>query len=142
MELYNLYAMLGIISAILLVLSMSRGVVTLLLPVIVAQNKAQGKRGSFSQSLLVTLTKSHGLFGILALLFAIAHATLMFITNEMPSLTGGSLIVLLFAQGGLGVLQEKRIGNVKLWSRLHSTLPYVLLVLLVSHILLNSFAGL
>jgi hypothetical protein len=142
MGLYNLYAMLGIISAILLVLSMSRGVVTLLLPVIVAQNKAQGKRGSFSQSILVTLTKSHGLFGILALLFAIVHATLMFITNEMPSLTGGSLIVLLFAQGGLGVLQEKRIGNVKLWSRLHSTLPYVLLVLLVSHILLNSFAGL
>jgi hypothetical protein len=142
MELYNLYAMLGIISAILLVLSMSRGVVTLLLPVIIAQNKAQGKRGSFSQSILVTLTKSHGLFGILALLFAIAHGALMFITNEMPSLTGGSLIVLLFVQGGLGVLQSRRIGNVKLWSRLHSTLPYVLLVLLLSHILLNSFAGL
>ncbi len=142
MELYDLYRILGILSAILLSLSLSRGVVTLLLPVVVAQNKTQGRKGSFSQSVLITLTKSHGLFGIFALLLAIAHATLMFITNEMPSLTGGSLIVLLFVQGGLGVLQSRRIGNVKLWTKIHSTLPYALLALLVAHILLNSVAGL
>jgi hypothetical protein len=138
MEIYDLYRILGILSALLLSLSLSHGVVTLLLPVIVSQNKAQGKKGSLGQSVLIILTKSHGLFGILALLLAIAHGTLMFITNEMPSLTGGSLIVLLFVQGGLGVLQSRRIGNVKLWSQLHSTLPYALLALLVAHIIFNS----
>jgi hypothetical protein len=138
MELYDLYRILGILSALLLSLSLSRGVVTLLLPVIISQNKAQGKKGSLGQSVLVTLTKSHGLFGVLALLLAIAHGTLMFITNEMSSLTGGSLIVLLFVQGGLGVLQSLRIGNVKLWTKLHSTLPYALLALLVAHIIFNS----
>lgn len=141
MELSDLYPILGILSAILLVLSMSRGIVTLLLPIVVAQNRTKGRKGSFEQSALIVLNQNHGLFGILALLLAVSHGTLMFLQYQMPSLTGGSLLVLLFIQGALGVLQSKRIGNVKLWSQLHTTLPYVLIVLLIAHIILNN-AGL
>jgi hypothetical protein len=138
-NLYEFYSVLGVLSALFILLSMSRGIVTLLLPVIIAQNKAQGKTKSLSLSVLKTLTKSHGLFGVLALLLGIAHGALMFLTNTMASLTGGTLIVLLLVQGVLGVLQSRRIGNVKLWQELHEKIPYALILVLIAHIVLNNF---
>jgi DMSO/TMAO reductase YedYZ heme-binding membrane subunit len=107
--------------------------------VVVAQNKAQGKTRSLSLTILKTLTRSHGLLGVTALVLGMAHGTLMFLTNEMASLTGGTLIVLLLIQGVLGVLQSKRIGNVKRWQELHEKLPYALFLVLIAHIIFNNF---
>lgn len=138
-DFYEIYSVVGIVSAIFILLSSSRGIVTLLLPVVITQNKAQGKSHSLSLTLLKTLTKSHGLFGVLAVLLGVAHGALMFITNTMASLTGGSLIILLIIQGILGVLQSKRIGDVKRWKTIHETIPYALLLVLIAHIILNNF---
>jgi hypothetical protein len=49
------------------------------------------------------------------------------------------LIVLLLIQGVLGVLQSKRIGNVKRWQELHEKLPYALFLVLIAHIIFNNF---
>jgi hypothetical protein len=42
-------------------------------------------------------------------------------------------------QGVLGVLQSRRIGNVKLWQELHEKIPYALILVLIAHIVLNNF---
>jgi hypothetical protein len=46
--------------------------------------------------------------------------------------------MLLIAQGVSGYMQEKRLGNQKVVSSIHSILPPVMLILIVLHIIYNS----
>ena len=129
---------LGILTVVLIVLSMTRKGVKLFLAKAIARNKAKGLKMTFDIKVLLLLEKYHRYFGMSALLVAIAHAALQFSQSGLPSATGGTLIMLLIAQGVSGYMQEKRLGNQKVVSSIHSILPPVMLILIVLHIIYNS----
>jgi hypothetical protein len=129
---------LGILTVVLIVLSMTRKGVKLFLVKAIARNKAKGLKMTLDIKVLLLLEKFHRYFGMSALLVAITHAALQFSQSGLPSATGGTLIMLLIAQGVSGYMQEKRLGNQKLVSSIHSILPPVMLVLIVLHIIYNS----
>jgi hypothetical protein len=129
---------LGILTVVLIVLSMTRKGVKLFLVKAIARNKAKGLKMTLDIKVLLLLEKFHRYFGMSALLVAITHAALQFSQSGLPSATGGTLIMLLIAQGVSGYMQEKRLGNQKVVSSIHSILPPVMLVLIVLHIIYNS----
>jgi hypothetical protein len=88
----------------------------------------------------MTIQKYHRYFGIGALLTAVIHAAVQFSVTGAPSLTGGTMVGLLVAQGVTGYLQEKGKGNQKVLNTIHSIIPPVLLGLIVLHIIFNSMA--
>lgn len=130
--------LLGFITVFFILMSMTRKIVVLSLASVVRRNKQQDKKSSLDLKILLFLQKNHRYFGILALLSAFAHAALQFSITGQPSLTGGSLIFLLILQGVTGYLQEKKLGNVKVMNLIHQVLPLVMVVLIVTHIILNS----
>lgn len=130
--------LLGFITVFFILMSMTRKIVVLSLASVVRRNKQQDKKTSLDLKILLFLQKNHRYFGILALLSAFAHAALQFSITGQPSLTGGSLIFLLILQGVTGYLQEKKLGNVKVMNLIHQVLPLVMVVLIVTHIILNS----
>lgn len=129
--------LLGFMTVFFILMSMTRKIVVLSLASVVRRNKQQDKKTSLDLKILLFLQKNHRYFGILALLSAFAHATLQFSITGQPSLTGGSLIFLLILQGVTGYLQEKKLGNVKVMNLIHQVLPLVMVVLIVTHIMLN-----
>lgn len=130
--------LLGFMTVFFILMSMTRKIVVLSLASVVRRNKQQDKKTSLDLKILLFLQKNHRYFGILALLSAFAHAALQFSITGQPSLTGGSLIFLLILQGVTGYLQEKKLGNVKVMNLIHQVLPLVMVVLIVTHIILNS----
>jgi hypothetical protein len=69
---------LGILTVVLIVLSMTRKGVKLFLAKAIARNKAKGLKMTFDIKVLLLLEKYHRYFGMSALLVAIAHAALQF----------------------------------------------------------------
>jgi hypothetical protein len=130
--------LLGFITVFFIAMSMTRKLVQLTLASVLKRNKLKEKTTSLDLKVLLFLQKNHRYFGILALLSALAHAALQFSITGSPSLTGGTLIGLLIAQGVTGYLQEQKKGNVRLLSKIHEFLPLVMVALIIAHIILNS----
>jgi hypothetical protein len=133
---YSFAAWLGILTTVFIALSMTRKIVVLRLGTVVKRMKETGKKNSFELKLLLMIQRMHRYFGMLALLFAFAHGAVIF-SQGILSLTGGTLILLLILQGISGVMQEKKLGNLRLWSKIHDLLPLIMVVLIVLHIFLN-----
>ncbi len=130
--------LLGFITVFFIAMSMTRKLVQLTLASVVKRNKLKEKKTSLDLQILLFLQKNHRYFGILALLSALAHAALQFSITGSPSLTGGTLIGLLIAQGVTGYLQEQKKGNIRVLNKIHEILPFIITGLIIAHIILNS----
>jgi hypothetical protein len=133
-------AFLGFLVVFFIVMSSTRKGVQLFLAKVLVRNKTKGVKTSWDLKLLLAIQKYHGYFGIGALLTALLHAALQFSITGAPSLTGGTMVGLLVAQGVTGYLQEKGKGNQKVLNTIHSIIPPVLMLLIVLHIIFNSMA--
>jgi len=133
---FSFAAWLGIITTVFIFFSTTRKIVVLRLGNAVKRIKETGKKSSFELTLLLFIQRMHRYFGMLALLFAVAHGAVIF-SQGILSLTGGMLVLLLMLQGLSGVMQEKKLGNLRLWSKIHDLLPLIMVVLIVLHIILN-----
>lgn len=131
-------AFLGFLTVALILLSSTRKLVKLFLTRIITRNGEKEVKTSFDLKFLLWIQKNHRYFGIGALLVAITHAALQFSVTGVPSLTGGTLIALLVAQGFTGYLQEKKKGNLKVLNTIHSVLPPIIIGLILLHIVFNS----
>jgi hypothetical protein len=131
-------AFLGFLIVFFIVMSSTRKGVQLFLAKVLVRNKSKGVKTSWDLKLLLAIQKYHRFFGIGALLTAFLHAALQFSITGAPSLTGGTMVGLLVAQGVTGYLQEKGKGNQKVLNTIHSIIPPVLMLLIVLHIILNS----
>ncbi len=130
--------LLGFITVFFIAMSMTRKLVQLTLASVFKRNKLEDKKTSLDLKVLLFLQKNHRYFGILALLSAVAHAALQFSITGSPSLTGGTLIGLLATQGITGYLQEQKKGNIRVLNKIHETLPFIMVALIIAHIILNS----
>jgi hypothetical protein len=130
--------LLGFVTAFFIGMSMTRKLVHLTLASVIRRNKKNERTSSFDLKILLFLQKNHRYFGIIALLSAFAHAALQFSITGSPSLTGATLIFLLLIQGLTGYMQENKKGNLRLVSTIHEFAPFLMIVLIVAHIILNS----
>jgi hypothetical protein len=133
-------AFLGFLVVFFILMSMTRKAVQLFLAKVLLRNKAKGVQTSWDLKLLLAIQKYHRYFGVGALLTALLHAAIQFSVTGAPSLTGGTMVGLLVAQGVTGYLMEKGKGNQKVLNNIHSIIPPVLLVLIVLHIIFNSMS--
>ena len=133
-------AFLGFLTVFFIVMSSTRKAVQLFLAKVLLRNKTKEVKTSWDLKLLLAIQKYHRYFGVGALLTAIIHAAVQFSVTGAPSLTGGTMVGLLVAQGVTGYLQEKGKGNQKVLNTIHSIIPPVLFGLIVLHIIFNSMA--
>jgi hypothetical protein len=119
-------------------MSSHRKGVQLFLAKVLLRNKAKGVKTSFDLSLLMAIQKYHRYFGIGALLTAVIHAAVQFSVTGAPSLTGGTMVGLLVAQGVTGYLQEKGKGNRQVAKAIHEFVPFLLFALIILHIIFNT----
>jgi len=131
-------AFLGFLTVFFIIMSSTRKGVKIFLEKVLIRNKKKELKTSWDLKLLLSLQKYHRYFGIGALLSALLHAALQFSITGVPSLTGGTMVGLLFVQGITGYLQEKKKGKLKLLNAIHAIIPPVLLLLIVLHIIYNS----
>ncbi|MFZ9139490.1 MAG: hypothetical protein ACO207_03495 [Bacilli bacterium] len=131
-------AFLGFLTVFFIIMSFTRKGVKIFLEKVLIRNKKKELKTSWDLKLLLFLQKYHRYFGIGALLSALFHAALQFSITGAPSLTGGTLVGLLFVQGITGYLQEKKKGNLKILNAIHTIIPPVLLLLMVLHVIYNS----
>lgn len=131
-------AFLGFLTVFFIIMSSTRKGVKIFLEKVLIRNKKKELKTSWDLKLLLFLQKYHRYFGIGALLSALFHAALQFSITGAPSLTGGTMVGLLFVQGITGYLQEKKKGNLKILNAIHTIIPPVLLLLMVLHVIYNS----
>lgn len=131
-------AFLGFLTVFFIIMSSTRKGVKIFLEKVLIRNKKKELKTSWDLKLLLSLQKYHRYFGIGALLSALFHAALQFSITGAPSLTGGTMVGLLFVQGITGYLQEKKKGNLKILNAIHAIIPPVLLLLIVLHVIYNS----
>lgn len=131
-------AFLGFLTVFFIIMSFTRKGVKIFLEKVLIRNKKKELKTSWDLKLLLFLQKYHRYFGIGALLSALFHAALQFSITGAPSLTGGTMVGLLFVQGITGYLQEKKKGNLKILNAIHTIIPPVLLLLMVLHVIYNS----
>lgn len=131
-------AFLGFLTVFFIIMSSTRKGVKIFLEKVLIRNKKKELKTSWDLKLLLFLQKYHRYFGIGALLSALFHAALQFSITGAPSLTGGTMVGLLFVQGITGYLQEKKKGNLKILNAIHAIIPPVLLLLIVMHVIYNS----
>ena len=133
-------AFLGFLTVFFIIMSSTRKAVQIFLGKVLLRNKTKGVKTSWDLSLLMAIQRYHRYFGVGALLTAIIHAAVQFSVTGAPSLTGGTMVGLLVAQGVTGYLQEKGKGNQKVLNTIHSIIPPVLFGLIVLHIIFNSMS--
>ncbi len=134
---FSFAAWLGILTTVFIGLSMTRKIVVLRLATVVKKLKESGKKSSFELKLFLLIQRMHRYFGMLALLLAVAHGAVIF-SQGILSVTGAILVLLLIVQGLSGYMQEKKLGNIRLWSQVHNVLPLVMVVMIVLHIIFNN----
>lgn len=134
-------AVLGILTATLIGLSLTRKLAKLLLPTLAKGRKESSSTPTLWVKSLIFLNRFHKYFAIGAFLSALTHASIILVSSGFTrtSLSGGTLVILLATQGVTGYLQEKRKGNLKLFSRIHSVLPFVVVAVVIAHIFLNDY---
>lgn len=131
-------AFLGFLTVFFIIMSSTRKMVKLFLEKVLVRNKAKGVATSWEVKVLLGIQKYHRYFGMGALLTALFHAALQFSITGAPSLTGGTMVMLLIVQGVTGYLQEQGKGNQRLLNQIHSMIPPILFGLIILHIIFNS----
>lgn len=137
---FNFNAALGILTATLIGLSLTRKLAKVLLPVL-AKGRKESSTPNVWVQILIFLNRFHKYFAIGAFVTALTHASIILVSSGFTrtSLSGATLVLLLTAQGVTGYLQEQRKGNRKLLAQIHSALPFILVAVVIAHIFLNDY---
>ncbi|HOJ45566.1 MAG TPA: hypothetical protein PK340_06015 [Bacilli bacterium] len=128
-------SIIGIIIIVFMALAMTRKIAILVAKKM--PDDADGKQPNFVVKTLMWLSKYHRLFGITAFLMALLHGVLIFAKTGSGSISGLVLIIVLALQGASGYILEKRIGNQKVASTIHTIVPFIATALVVAHIVVN-----